>query len=136
VARLLNILKILLLGGLLLVLLPLILVLRLIFGDKSDVSRNEVLVYLRRMESGEVDLDGWDGFMNVPIRHPGLDSIRARCKEIWQPDSGYMLQNRDGGYRLNQAGLTEIADLIQKFESISCHKIIRVKSRFRIGRPK
>jgi hypothetical protein len=135
-ARALNILKILLLGLLLLVLLPLILLLRLIFGDKSDVSREEVLVYLGRMGSGEVDRNGWDDFFNVPIKHPELDSIRGRCKEIWQPASGYMQKDRDGGYELNQAGFSEIANLIKKCESISYRKIFRVKSRFRIYKSK
>jgi hypothetical protein len=134
--RLLNILKILLLGGLLLVLLPLLLVLRLIFGDKSEISKDEVLAYLRRMESGVVDLDWWDDFFSVPIKNPELDSIRERCEEIWQPDSGYMLQNRSGGYELNQAGFAEIANLIKKCESISYHKIIRVKSKFRFRKLK
>src|SRR5687768_13692092 len=103
-ARLLNILKILLLGILLLVLLPLILVLRLIFGDKPEVSKDEVLAYLRRMESGETDPNGWDDFFGVPIKNPELDSIRERCKAIWQPDSGYMSKTRSAGHELNQAG--------------------------------
>lgn len=100
-------------------LIPVLLILILIFGNESNVSKKEVMGYLRRMYSGEVDQYWWDDFLNVPIKHPELDAIRDRCDKIWHPDSGFLVKNEQtGDFELTERGLSEIAELIVECSNI------------------
>ena len=103
---------VIILSPILIILLPIWV---LIFGNKSKVSVDEVLEYLKRMEAGEIDEYWWDDFINVPIKNDELDKIRERCEKIWIPDSGFLSkESEDDEYHLNEKGIREIQSLINK----------------------
>ena len=102
------------------VLFPLMVVLKVLLKitgyDKAELSRVEVLDYLRRMDAGEVDDYGWDDFVNVPLKDAELDGIRKRCSEIWNDAmNGYLVSDED--LRLNEKGREEIKRLIEQCEA-------------------
>ena len=99
---------------------PLMVVLKVLLTitgqDKADLSREEVLDYLRRMDAGEVDDYGWDNFVNVPLKDAELDEIRERCSEIWEDAMNeYLISDED--LRLNEKGREEIKRLIEQCEA-------------------
>ncbi|MCB1647383.1 MAG: hypothetical protein KDI36_18115 [Pseudomonadales bacterium] len=97
------------------VVLLFVLVMKLTGNDKADLSKEEVLAYLKRMDDGEVDEYGWDDFVNVPIKNAELDEVREKCFEIWtEAKNGYLVSDDD--YRLNEKGEEEIKRLIKRVE--------------------
>jgi len=80
------------------------------FHSKADLSKEEVLSFLDRMEALEVDDCGWDHFINVPIKNDNLDVIREQCCNVWENDI-HREQNSDGDYVLNNKGLSIIREL-------------------------
>ena len=97
--------------------LLLIVLTKLTGHDKADLTKEEVLEYLRRMDAGEVDGYAWDDFVNVPIKDAELDKVRERCAEIWNDVmNGYLVSDED--FRLNARGHQEIKQLIEQCESM------------------
>ncbi len=87
--------------------------------DKGLVrTPDEVLYFLERMHSGEIDDYGWDGFINVPIRDPRLDAIRDQCEKIWAEDSVFLYRDTEGEYRLNESGKDAIETLIAQCQKL------------------
>lgn len=93
---------------------------RIIFGNKSNVSKEDVLEYLKRMQSGEIDEYWWDDFLNVPIKNEELESIRERCDVIWDFKSEFLSQKDK--YYLNKSGIAEITKLIERCENVAPNK--------------
>ncbi len=118
-----EILKVVALLLLLPIIIPVMIVAKLMFGNKANVEKDEVLDVLKRMESREIDEYWWDDFLNVPIKNPELDELRERCDEVWQPDSTYLDKSPEKGeYYLNERGLAEIRSLIHRCERIASNK--------------
>jgi len=86
-----------------------------IFGNRMERTKEEVIDFLKRMESREVDGAGWNRFLNVPIKNRDLDTIRKRCEVLWEYDE-FLMQNEDGDFVLNDRGMSEIRKLISELE--------------------
>jgi hypothetical protein len=80
------------------------------FHAKAALSKEEVLSFLKRIKSLEVDDGGWDHLINVPVRNEQLDTIRKKCRNIWENEEN-LVQNFDGDWVLNDEGLLRIREL-------------------------
>ena len=78
-------------------------------------TKEEVVDFLKRMETREVDAAGWDRFLNIPIKNRDLDNIRKRCEVLWEYDE-FLMENEDGDFVLNDRGISEIRKLISELE--------------------
>jgi hypothetical protein len=85
----------------------------LFYGQRMERTKEEVLDFLSRMASGEVDPAGWDRFLNIPIKDKYLDSIRKRCEVFWEYDE-FLAENSDGDFILNNKGISEVQELINE----------------------
>jgi myosin-crossreactive antigen len=92
-----------------------VIVLLKVFGRKMERTKEEVVDFLKRMESREVDGAGWDRFLNIPVKDRYLDSVRERCEVLREYDE-FLMQNEDGDFVLNDRGISEIRKLISELE--------------------
>lgn len=86
-----------------------------VLGNKMERPKEEVVDFLQRMESREIDDAGWDRFLNIPIKDSFLDSIRKRCEVLWEYDD-FLMQNEEGDFVLNDRGVREIRKLLSELE--------------------